>query len=109
MARFRLRTSERTGMRSNPNLATSTVDATRINTFTLEENFGGFREWEGLTLPALWTMRFSETKKGGVTAGNSIGFIVEYHMQFDTVNYGPGVEDNLFKVSENPDAFDRNQ
>lgn len=98
----------RSGVRSNPNLAAASDETYKVNRFLLVETFGEFRELDGLTLPTLWSMRYTQEKEEGGSL-NSAGLVVEYTMSLPNISHGQKVNPKIFLVSENPDAFQKQE
>ncbi len=97
-----------TGIRSNRNLATATEDTYTSEEFILTETFGEFRNMDGLILPTLWSLRYIEQRREGVNP-NSSGLVVEYIINLQNVSHGPSANPAVFVVSENPDAFQKQE
>lgn len=98
----------RSGVRSNPNLSTASDETYKVNRFLLVETFDDFRSMDGLTLPTLWSMRYSQEKEEGDSL-NSAGLVVEYTMSLPNISHGQTVNPKVFLVSENPDAFQKQE
>lgn len=95
----------RRGMRTSRNLATPTEDAGREDEFQLIETFDTFRNLEGLTLPTRWSLRYSESKRGGASGLGGPGLVVEYDFWIENITYGEEVNPKVFAVSEKPESL----
>ena len=93
--------TNRRGMRTNSDLSQPTEDAGRTDEFKLIETFDAFHNLDGLTLPTLWSLRYSEAKRGGTGPGGP-GSVIEYEFQIENITYGESVNPNVFAVSEKP-------
>lgn len=60
--------------------------------FELEENFGGFKTFDGLTLPTQWTVRY--------TSGNSNRPMREWSMSFDQVLHNQPIDPKVWLIDQ---------